>query len=136
MFGEKINIPFLPEWKNNMLTGKKTATTRNKRYGYPNDYFEIFGRQFILLSVYRIKLGSVAHDHYLEEGCNSSFEFIKVWDRLHPRKHYQSEQKVCYHVFKLQVDMCPFHVHELTNMGECRICGCVPRSVMDEVEVS
>jgi len=32
----KIEIPFLPEFEGVMPTGKKSATTRTKRYGYRN----------------------------------------------------------------------------------------------------
>jgi len=111
-----------------MLTGKKSATSRPKRYGYPGDYFEAFGRTFILLNVYRSRLDLVAYYHYLEEGCNSDFEFRKVWERLHPRKGFAPDQKVYFHKFKLEGEMCFFHVHELTG-GSCRICGCDPTPI-------
>ena len=54
----KIAIPFLPEFREAMLAERKTATSRTKRYGYPGDYFEQFGRLFILVDVYRISLGN------------------------------------------------------------------------------
>jgi len=130
---EKVNIPFLPEFELLMLTGKKSATSRTKRYGWPGDYFEAFGRQFILTDVHLISLSSVAYMHYLEEGFNSDFEFTKVWERLHPRKGYVPGQKVYFHKFILQTELAPFHVHELTESGRCRICGCDPKSIFDEV---
>ena len=123
---KSINIPFSAEWEIKMIAGKKTATSRNKRYGYPGDCFEAFGRQFILTEVYLLTLGSVAYNHYLEEGCNSNFEFQKVWKKLHPRKGFCSDHKVYFHKFKLQSDIAQFHVHELTDNGYCRICGCDP----------
>ena len=78
----KVDIPFLPEWEGRMLTGKKSATSRTKRYGCEGDYFEAFGRQFILTYVCRIPLCRVANHNYLEEGCNSGFAFRKVWDQM------------------------------------------------------
>jgi len=131
---EKVKIPFLPEWETLILTGKKTATSRTKRYGYPGDYFESFGLIFILRDVYRIRLNVVAWYHYLEEGCNSETEFKKIWKRLHPRKGFQPDQKVYFHEFRLNGDMCFFHVHELTEGGRCRICGCDPRSILETIQ--
>ena len=133
---DRINIPFMPEWEQLMLTGKKSATSRTKRYGYPDDYFEAFGRQFILTEVYRIPLSHVAYYYYLDEGCNSDFEFKKIWERLHPRKGFDPEQKVYFHRFRMQISMCPFHVHELTENGMCRICGCDPTPILEELRAN
>lgn len=128
---EKIDIPFMQEFEPLMLTGKKSATTRTKRYGYPGDYFEAFGRVFILTDIYRMALWRVASVHYLEEGFNYEYEFIETWERLHPRKGYQPDQKVYFHRFRLQTELCPWHVHELNEMGRCRICGCDPTPIFD-----
>jgi len=133
---ENIDIPFLPEWEGLMLTGKKTATSRTKRYGLQGDYFEAFGRVFILTDVYRIRLSYVACYHYLEEGCNSDFEFRKIWERLHPRKGFCPDQRVYFHRFKLQNSMYQWHVHELTDNGRCRICGCDPTPVLADLAPS
>lgn len=127
---DKVDIPFLPEWEVLMLTRKKSATSRTKRYGWPGDYFEAFGRTFILTSVVRKPLDHIAYYHYLEEGCNSNFEFKKIWERLHPRKGFVPGQKVYLHQFRLQGDLCIFHVHELTAIsGVCQICGCDPTPI-------
>ena len=66
-----------------MLSGKKTATTRTKRHGYPGDSFEAFGKAFALTEVQRIYLDIVARYHYQEEGFSSSHEFVECWNRLH-----------------------------------------------------
>ena len=129
---ERIQIPFLAEFEGVMLTGKKTATSRTKRYGWPDDYFEAFGRQYTLISVSRLSLARIRWDHYLDEGLNSDYEFVKIWERLHPRKGFVADQVVYFHCFRLQVDMCPFHVHELTDNGACRICGCVPLNEVND----
>lgn len=124
----EIEIPFMQEFEPLILTGKKSATSRTKRYGYPDDYFKVGGRYFSLVSANKMKLGEVAENHYLEEGFNSDMEFIKCWKKLHPRKGYDPEQIVWFHKFKFQVDaMPPFHVHELEPSGYCRICGIDPR---------
>jgi len=100
---DKLHIPFQPEFKALMLSGKKTATTRPKRYGYPGDRFPAFGRTFVLTQVQRVYLDIVAHYHYLEEGFNSFDEFVNYWNRLHPRRTYQKEptRVVFFHIFNL-----------------------------------
>ena len=80
---EKIDLPFQSEWESAMLSGKKIATTRTRRYGYPGDCFEAFGRVFILTQVYPSFLDVIISLHYLAEGFDSSQEFIAFWDRLH-----------------------------------------------------
>lgn len=100
---KKIDMPFLRESKEAMLSGKKRASTRTRRYGYPGDWFKQFGRTFMLTSVQRTFLDIVVSDHYLEEGFNSSGEFIECWDRLHPRVPYAQRptRVVFYHRFTL-----------------------------------
>lgn len=101
---KKINLPFLPEFEVAMLSGKKIATTRTKRYGYPGDWFEAFGRVFVLTEVYPSFLDVVAGLHSLEEGFNSPQEFIGCWDRLHPNVTYlqRPARPVYFHHFSLQ----------------------------------
>lgn len=85
---KKIDLPFQPEFEIAMLSGKKTATTRPTRYGYPGDWFEAFGRVFTLTEVYPSFLDVVIALHYLEEGFNSPREFIELWDKIHPHITY------------------------------------------------
>ncbi len=85
---KKINLLFQSEWESAMLSGKKTATTRIRCYGYPGDRFEAFGRVFILTEVYPSFLDVIVTAHYIEEGFNSPLEFIEFWDRIHPNVIY------------------------------------------------
>lgn len=98
---KKIDMPFLPESKESMLSGKKRASTRTRRYGYPGDWFQRFGRTFVLTSILRTFLDIVVHDRYLEEGFSSPDAFIECWDRLHPRVPYAERptRVVYYHRF-------------------------------------
>jgi hypothetical protein len=100
---KKIDMPFLRESKEAMVSGKKRASTRTRRYGYPGDWFKQFGRTFILTSVQRTFLDIVVRDRYLEEGFASPSEFIECWDRLHPRVPYAERptRVVFYHRFTL-----------------------------------
>ena len=80
----EIVIPFQEYFKTAMITGRKTATTRTKRYGYPGDWFPAFGKNFVLTHVYPTFLDIVVDHFYFEEGFDSKNEFIDCWDRLHP----------------------------------------------------
>lgn len=100
---KKINLPLQPEFKVAMLSDKKTATTRTRRFGYPSDWFEAFGRVFVLTEVYPTFLDVVVSLHYVEEGFNSPQEFIEFWDRLHPNVTYlqRPSRAVYFHRFSL-----------------------------------
>ena len=101
---KEVSIPFQPEFEVSMLSGKKTATTRTKRYGYPGNWFKAFGRVFVLTEVYPTFLDVVTSLHYLEEGFNSPQEFIDLWDRLHRGVPYLKRpgRSVYFHRFSLQ----------------------------------
>lgn len=101
---KKIDLPFLSEFEIVMLSGKKMVTTRTKRFGYPSDWFEAFGRVFVLTEVYPSFLDVAVSLHYLEEGFNSPQEFIECWDMLHPHVTYLQRpgRSVYFHRFSLQ----------------------------------
>jgi len=98
---ECITIPFMAEFEERMLTGKKTATTRNKKYGNGGDLFSAFNHTFQLTKVYKVYLQDVCATAYEKEGFNSQPEFIECWKKLHPRKGYVPDQEVWFHEFKL-----------------------------------
>lgn len=47
------------------------------------------------------KLSIVAREYWREEGCSSPDEFISIWQGIHPRKGWDSEQFVFLHEFEL-----------------------------------
>lgn len=96
----KVKIPFLPEFQEPMLDGRKRWTSRTKHYGQKGDTFDKFGATFEITATFKLPLGVVAHHNFLEEGFNNSKEFIDCWNRLHPRKGYVPDQEVWVHVFK------------------------------------
>lgn len=101
---KQIDILFLPEFEESMISGKKTATTRTRRHGRPGDWFVRFGRTFVLASIQRIYLDIAVRYRYLEEGFSSSSEFVKYWNKLHPRVPYaQRPNRIVYHhIFTLE----------------------------------
>lgn len=96
----KITLPFREEFKDVLLRGRKTWTTRTKRYGKVGDTFEAFGQAFQLRGHLKMPLGAVAHRGFFEEGFDAPIEFIQVWCRIHPRKGYDPQQEVGVHCFE------------------------------------
>jgi len=96
----KVKIPFKPRFKEPMLNGTKTWTSRTKCYGKVGDTFEAFGYEFEIRKVTRRHLEWVA-DHWKEEGFTSKLEFIQFWIKLHARKGFLPIQLVYVHIFKL-----------------------------------
>ena len=95
-----IKIPFMAEWHNVMLDGKKTCTSRNKRYGKIGDTFEVFGARYEITQIEQRNLLEVTANFYLAEGCETSNEFIAVWDKIYPHKLWRGSQIVWVHHFK------------------------------------
>lgn len=102
--GKKIIIPFNDWSKKRLALGVKTATSRNKKYGEPGDYFEVnLGDQgtvrYELVFVKKKRLVDIAKHNWKSEGCTDELEFIKVWCDIHPKKGFEPRQEVWYHSF-------------------------------------
>ena len=95
-----INIPFMPIWRDKMIGGLKTCTSRTKRYGKAGDRFEAFGYAFELTKVEQAHLENVCAVLYGKEGCKSPKEFYDVWVKLHPRRGFVHDQLVWVHHFR------------------------------------
>jgi len=91
-------IPFRKDMQALILAGKKTATTRTKRYGIVGDWFYIGSKAYVLTNVEKVTLGYVATQKYRDEGFESPHDFIHVWQQIHP-KGFIDEQKVWLHEF-------------------------------------
>ena len=101
----KINLPFRKEFRDKILSGQKTCTSRTKQYGKFGDTFEAFGAEFTITHLerankYGYTLFDIAHYHYREEGFDTPEEFIECWKKIHPRKGYDPDQTVYVHFFK------------------------------------
>lgn len=101
-----VDIPFASRFWTLILEGRKTWTSRTKRYGEPGDLLRAFPhteKQVMLRldKVFRAQLRTVAADHYGEpqEGCASEQDFIALWVELHPRRGWNPGQWVWVHVF-------------------------------------
>lgn len=96
-----IDIPFLPDWKQSMLNGIKTHTCRSKAYGKSGDRFKKWGAVFELISVQRMQLKQVAEEFHQQEGCHTPYEFVRVWNKIHPRRLFIGTDVKFLHEFKL-----------------------------------
>ena len=96
---DEIVIRFKPYFREPMLSGVKTCTSRTKTMGKPGDWFTAFGAQFELLSVEEVRLHEVA-SMWKEEGCTSADHFKEVWREIHPVVGYDDYQLVKLHRFR------------------------------------
>lgn len=94
-----VTIPFQEDFKDPMLEGRKNYTSRTKKYGKPGDTFTCFGTTFTIEGVVKAPLWYVAQYLYQGEGFATREDFIKCWERLHPRKGYVPDQQVWVHFF-------------------------------------
>lgn len=95
-----VKVPFNPRFEGVMRSGRKTWTSRTRRYGAVGDRFPAFGMTFEIKTQFPMLLGVVAREHFWEEGFESPEEFSAFWKLLHPRKGFVPEQKVVVHGFR------------------------------------
>jgi len=99
----RIQIPFRPHFKDAIIAGRKTATSRTKKYGNIGDEFEAFGYVFVIQRQERVKLSVVAQQHFRAEGFKNSGDFMNEWVSIHARKRYDPEQRIWLHWFQRKV---------------------------------
>jgi uncharacterized protein YqfB (UPF0267 family) len=96
----EVRIPFLRQFREPMLSGKKTWTSRTRKYGEVGDTFPAFGATFQITEIRRMRLKDIVEGHFREEGLNSVEEAKAVWIQIHPRKLYAPDWLLQVHVFK------------------------------------
>ena len=97
----KVKIPFREEFRDRMLLGQKTCTSRTRKLGNVDDSFEAFGAEFIIGDVWAgWELDMVSFYWHKEEGFNTPEAFIECWNKIHPRKGYDPDQRVFIHWFR------------------------------------
>jgi len=99
----RIQFPFRPHFKNAIITGRKHATSRTKKYGNIGDEFEAFGFVFVIQRQERLRLAVVAQAHFMAEGFEHPDEFKIEWALNHPGKGYRSDQRVWIHWFNRKI---------------------------------
>lgn len=96
----EIEIPFMDRFKISMLSGFKVCTSRNKKYGEPEDTFWVWGNKFKLIAIVKFPLSYVKFYFFNIEGFETELEFMECWAKLHPKKGYDPEQLVWVHFFE------------------------------------
>jgi len=104
---KEISIPFRDDMKVAMATSLKICTTRNKKYGDPEDYFMFWFNNMIfkctLTRVEKNELGFVARWLFAPEGFQEPHEFVDIWTELHPRKGFVDTQVAWTHWFTVEI---------------------------------
>jgi len=95
----KVKIPFYERFRQPMLDGTKTWTSRTRWYGDVGDTFDVFGATFKITKRMKKSLVCVA-GHWEEEGCVSEHDFKEVWRKIHRVKGYYPAWVVKVHVFE------------------------------------
>jgi len=96
----RIKIPFNDWSRARLAAGKKSCTSRTKRYGDPGDTFKVDGVEYHLTDVTHDLLADVKRYFFAEEGCATPEEFERIWDQIHPRKRFNGISRVWLHQFK------------------------------------
>ncbi len=96
----RITIPFRAHFRDAIIQGRKTVTSRTRKYGKPGDEFEAFGFVFVVDRLERVRLATVANQHFQVEGFSNPEQFKNEWMDIHPRRGYDSEQRVWLHWFR------------------------------------
>ena len=101
MIGSLRVLPFLPRFKQPILTGEKTKTARTKKYGEPGDLLDTPFGTVRLLAVERVPLAEVAAKHFAQEGLTSPEAFEVVWCDIHPGRGFVPTDLVYLHTFQM-----------------------------------
>jgi len=96
----KVNIPFLPEFEEAMLSGRKRATSRTRKFGNVGDTFSVFGATFTITAVNHLTLECVSDCFWRKEGASSPAHFIAIWRRIHPQRGWQPTKVIYLHQFE------------------------------------
>jgi hypothetical protein len=94
----KVYMPFLERFREPMLKGTKTWTSRSRKMGSPKDTFPAFGHEFEIVKVERRQLQDILHNHWAEEGFASEIEAFDVWLTIH--RTLKSGNRYWVHVFR------------------------------------
>lgn len=95
-----VSVKFRPFFKDVMLGGIKTMTSRTKPLGKVGDQFTAFGATFEFTHIMRMPLRFVISDCFRQEGCQSVQELIDIWKDIHPQVGVVPDQIVYAHIFK------------------------------------
>ena len=95
-----IKIPFHNRFIMEIASGRKTKTTRSKRYGKVGDIFYLAGRKIKceIMGTIKIPLKDIVEKYWRDEGFRSKEEMIGFWLTIH--RKYEPEKKFWIHSFR------------------------------------
>lgn len=102
MMATMKELSFLPEFVAPILQGEKEQTARPNKYGIEkgDDVLAVSKSEhkpfakLRIVDVQRRTLGSFDEEDAHREGLPSLDEFIRVWNKIHPWKGFDPDQKV------------------------------------------
>lgn len=97
---KQVKLPFYERFRRALLDGRKTATTRTRRFGKPGDWFPAYGATFKILAVAVCNLSFVEKFYYEQEGFKKPAGFVNVWIEIHPGNGWVPSQEVYLHIFE------------------------------------
>jgi hypothetical protein len=93
-------LPFRPEFWGPITTGRKTVTSRTRKFGEPGDLLDTSVGPVRLLEVFQTTLEDVRDHLWTKEGVHGPNDFERVWKEIHPRKGFDPAQEVWVHRFE------------------------------------
>ena len=99
-----IDIPFNDWSRERLRDGRKSCTSRKKKYGVPGDLFEVGGTTYQITNIEKQSLAHVAVILHDQEGADNHDEFVQVWESIHPKRGYNPTDIVYVHFFEEVTD--------------------------------
>ncbi len=96
-----VFISFNNRFRQPMINGAKTCTSRPRQMANVGDCFQTFGEYFIITEVNQMTLDFAANGLWKEEGTKSPEDFISIWKVIHPFRGFDPNWIVYVHWFKL-----------------------------------
>ena len=95
----KVHIPFKARFREPMLSGVKTMTSRTRKMAEVGDTFDAFGATFRITRVRQWCYWAILRDWKIE-GCSSREDLEAVWQEIHPRKKFKDDDLLWVHGFR------------------------------------
>lgn len=96
----KIKIPFRSEMKAEIMRGRKTCTSRTRKYGDPGDTFEAGEGVYVLTAAKKETYKFIKETLFKQEGFDTPEAFEKLWYQIYPRHIPQPDEQFWVHYFK------------------------------------
>lgn len=87
-----------------VLSGKKTATRRNRRYADKKEIMNLDGHEFIIENVYSQQLEEMTDEDAKQEGYENLDEYKNAILSIHPGMKWKPRFKVWVHEFKKRME--------------------------------